>query len=105
MKIHYRIHKNPPVCTLSNPFSLIYILIFSSHLGLGFPSGLFPSGFLYIYLRSLACFMHRHRILLHLTIIKPIKTYSTMQTGITNFVAIVTTAITGHNQSKSNKNK
>ena len=53
-KVHYRIHMcPPPVPILSqldpvhtpHPTSWRSILILSSHLRLGFPSGLFPSGF------------------------------------------------------------
>ena len=52
-KVHYRIHKcTPPVPVLSQldpvhtPTShFLKILILSSHLRLGLPSGLFPSGF------------------------------------------------------------
>ena len=53
-KVHYRIHKCPPsVSILSqldpvhtpNPTSWRFILILSSHLRLGLPSDLFPSGF------------------------------------------------------------
>jgi len=53
-KVHYRIHKfPPPVPVLSqlnpvhapHPTSWRSILILSSHLRLGLPSGLFPSGF------------------------------------------------------------
>jgi len=54
--VHYRIHKSPPpqsvhILSHSNPVhapyptSLRSILILSSHLRLGLPSGLFPSGF------------------------------------------------------------
>jgi hypothetical protein len=55
LKVHDRIHKCPtPVLTLSllnpvhtsHPTSWRFILILSSHLRLGLPSGLFPSGFL-----------------------------------------------------------
>ena len=47
-KVHYRIHKcPPPVPILSQLDSTSWrsILILSSHLHLGLPSGLFPSGF------------------------------------------------------------
>ena len=53
-KVHYRIHNSPPpVPTLSqldpvqppHPTSWRSILIVSSHLCLGLPSGLFPSDF------------------------------------------------------------
>ena len=65
-KVHYRIHKCPPPVVSwatsiqsipPNPTSWRSILILSSHLRLGLPSGLFPSGFptktLYIPLFSL----------------------------------------------------
>ena len=54
-KVHYHIHKStPPIPVLSqinpdhapHPTSWISILILSSYLGLGLPSGLFPTGFL-----------------------------------------------------------
>ena len=52
-KVHYRTHKGPPpVSTLGQPnpvhiptSHLQEILILSTHLRLGLPSGLFPSGF------------------------------------------------------------
>ena len=53
-KVHYRTHKcPPPVSILGQPIQSIYphptswrsILILSTHLRLGLPSGLFPSGF------------------------------------------------------------
>ena len=53
-KVHYRTHKCPPpvpILSLINPThathptSLRFILILYSHLGLGLPSGLFPSVF------------------------------------------------------------
>jgi hypothetical protein len=52
-KVHYRIHKYPPPVSIlsqlnpahtSHPTSWRSILILSSHLCLGLPSGLFPSG-------------------------------------------------------------
>ena len=54
-KVHYRIHKCPPPVPIlsqldpvhtTHPTSCISILILSSHLRLGLPSGLFPSGFI-----------------------------------------------------------
>ena len=53
-KVHCRIHKSlPPVPILNqidpvhapSHFTEIHLIILSSHLSLGFPSGLFPSGF------------------------------------------------------------
>jgi len=50
-KVHYRIHKCPTVPILSQldpvhtPTSWRYHLMLSSHLHLGLPGGLFPSGF------------------------------------------------------------
>ena len=47
-RVHYRTHKRlPPVSILGqpNPTSCRSILILSTHLRLGLPSGLFPSGF------------------------------------------------------------
>jgi len=53
-KVHYRIHKCPPPVPILNqlepvhvphPTSWRSILILSSHLRMGLPSGLFPSGF------------------------------------------------------------
>ena len=53
-KVHYRTHKRPPpVSILASPIQSIYshptswrsVLILSTHLHLGLPSGLFPSGF------------------------------------------------------------
>ena len=53
-KVHYRTHKRPPpVPSWASPIQSIYphptswrsILILSTHLRLGLPSGLFPSGF------------------------------------------------------------
>ena len=51
-KVHYNIHKCPPPCPYPKPTRSIFILF--SHLHLGLPRGLFPSGFptktLYTYL-------------------------------------------------------
>jgi len=70
-KVHNRIHKcPPPVPILSqsippHPISWRSILIYSSHLRLGLPSGLLPSGFptktLYIYTSPIShtCYMPR----------------------------------------------
>ena len=51
-KVHYRTHKRPPPVPIlgqpniySHPTSGRSILILSTHLSLGHPSGLFPSGF------------------------------------------------------------
>ena len=53
-KVHYRTHKRPPPVPIlgqtnpvhiPHPTSWRYILILSTHLRLGLPSGLFPSGF------------------------------------------------------------
>jgi len=50
-KVHYRTHKRPPPVTIlgqsiyPHPTSWRSILILSTHLRLGLPSGLFPSGF------------------------------------------------------------
>jgi len=50
LKFQYRVHNSPQVrCFLSTPsltISLRFILILSSHLRLGLPSGLFLTGFL-----------------------------------------------------------
>ena len=52
-KVHYRIHKSPPSVPILSQIKSITpnhsswrsILILSSHLSLGLPNGLFPSGF------------------------------------------------------------
>jgi len=67
-KVHYRLHNSPPPVSIlslinpthaTHPTSLRFILILSSHLRLGLPSGLFPSGFptqtLYTHLLSPIC--------------------------------------------------
>ena len=68
--VHYRIHKcPPPVPVLSQldpvhtptSYFLKILLILSSHLLLGLPSGFFPSGFptKTLYVRLLTCYMPR----------------------------------------------
>jgi hypothetical protein len=51
-KDHYRVHKSPPLVPILSQIdpvhttpSYSYILTLSTHLHLGLPSGLFPSGF------------------------------------------------------------
>ena len=52
-KVHYRTHKRPPPVSIldqpnpvyPHPISWRSVLILSTHLRLGFPIGLFPSGF------------------------------------------------------------
>jgi hypothetical protein len=49
--VHYRVHNSPPLGPILSQIDQIHtrslrsILILSSHLRLGLPSGLFPSGF------------------------------------------------------------
>jgi hypothetical protein len=71
-KVHYRAHKRTRHWSLSwvrwiqsippYPTSLRYILVLSSHLHLGLPSGLFPSGFPvktpYVFLFSPCLLLH-----------------------------------------------
>jgi hypothetical protein len=49
LKVQYRVHKSAPLVPILSHINPIYtipsILILSTHLGLGLPSGLFPSGY------------------------------------------------------------
>jgi hypothetical protein len=73
-KVHYRVHKSPPLVPFwatsiqsipSLPISLRSILILSTHLRLGLPGGLFPSGFLtnILYCDVLRHWIHTLRII------------------------------------------
>jgi hypothetical protein len=48
-KVHYRVHKSPPLVPILGHIDSVetirFILILSTHLRLGLPSGLFPPGF------------------------------------------------------------
>jgi hypothetical protein len=52
-KVHYRVHNSPPLVPILSQIDPVHtitcylrsMLIFSTHLRLGLPSGLFPSGF------------------------------------------------------------
>jgi hypothetical protein len=69
-KVHYRVHKSPPLVPILNQMDLVHNfpnyflrsrLIFYAHLRLRLPSGLFPSGFsdqnfVYISHLSHACY-------------------------------------------------
>jgi hypothetical protein len=67
-KVHHRVLKSPPLVP-TIPFYLRSILILSTHLRLGLPSGLFPSGFpaniLYAVVSAIRATCPAHRILLH----------------------------------------
>jgi hypothetical protein len=69
-KVHYRVHKSLPLDTMLSQTNSVHTIppyfynthfTSPSHLHLGLPSGLFPSGFptkiLYTFLFSLACYM------------------------------------------------
>jgi hypothetical protein len=55
-KVHYCVHKSPPLVPTLSHINLISILILSQHIRQGLPNGLFPSDFhtniLYAFLRT-----------------------------------------------------
>jgi hypothetical protein len=80
-KLHYHVHKSPPIVPILSQINPVHtipsylrsILILSTHLRLGLPSGLFPSAsptnILYGFFSPIRSTCHAHLILLHLIIL------------------------------------
>jgi hypothetical protein len=72
-EVHCRVHKSPRLVRIQSKMEAVIpphsILIRSSCLPLGLPSGLFPSGFptktLYVFLLSPVCVYQPQKIILH----------------------------------------
>ena len=107
-KVHYRVHTCPPPVPLLSqpppPTSCRSILILSSHLRLGLPSGLIPSGFPTRTLRTplpspIRATCPAHLILLDFTIRTILgKEYRSLSSSLCNFLhSSVTSSLLGPN--------